>query len=477
MSRTHTNRTKIVATIGPACSEIHNLRSLFLAGVNVCRLNFSHGAHEEHLAVIENIRTLNKELKSKVAILADLQGPKIRIGDMQNNGVELKSGHKFTLTNHKCVGDAEKAYLSYQDFPLDVEIGDNVLMDDGKLKLEVIDTNRVDTVVTRIVHGGILSSKKGVNLPNTNVSIPSLTEKDLIDLEFIITQKVDWIALSFVRSGKDIKELRERLIAANCTSAIIAKIEKPQAIDNLDEIIEATDGIMVARGDLGVEYPIEKMPMIQKLIVEKSRKRARPVIIATQMMESMITNFMPTRAEANDVGNSVLDGADALMLSGETSVGKHPVRVIEYMEKIIAEVESHKHIYDKETLINPEMRTFLSDVLCKSATETAKSTKAAAIICMTKSGYTAIKISSLRPESRIFVFTNNLELLTKISLVWGVKGFYYDKFISTDQTIEDVNSFLLTNGYAATGDVIINTGSMPIHERQRTNMVKVSKLE
>lgn len=328
-----------MATIGPACSDKAVLSRLIKAGVNVFRLNFSHAVYETLEQVIRDVRDLNQQLGTHTALLGDLQGPKIRIGEIQNNGITLRKGDKILFTTVPCMGNAQRIYLNYKEFPLDVEEGDLVLLDDGKIKLEVLRSNRLDEVELVTVHGGLLTSKKGVNLPNTKVSLPSLTEKDLRDLVFILDHDLDWVALSFVRSPNDVRELRKRIQERGKDTHIISKIEKPAAVDEIDAIIAESDGVMVARGDLGVEYPLEKLPLIQKLIVKKCLHQCKPVIIATQMMESMITQFMPTRAEANDVANAVLDGADALMLSGETSVGQHPVQVIEYMCRIIETVE------------------------------------------------------------------------------------------------------------------------------------------
>lgn len=471
-------KTKIVATVGPACSEKDVLLRMVKAGVNVFRLNFSHANYDDLRQVIASIRAINQELGTNVAILGDLQGPKIRIGEVQNNGITLKTGDRLKLVTEKCLGTKEKLYLNYLEFPIDVEEGDQVLLDDGKIKFEVVSTNRLDEVEVVVIHGGLLSSKKGVNLPNTKVSLPSLTDKDKQDLDFILEHDLDWVALSFVREAADIDDLRERISQRGKNIHIIAKIEKPQAVANIDAIIAATDGVMVARGDLGVEYPIEKLPLIQKLIVKKCLSASKPVIIATQMMESMITSFMPTRAEANDVANAVFDGADALMLSGETSVGQHPVQVIEYMVRIIKNVEQEaEHIYHRDNETPQESDTFLSDSLCYIAGRAAKYVNAKAIIGMTKSGYTAYQVASYRPKSDIFIFTPDTALLTRISLLWGVRAFYYDKLTTTDETISDVLGMLKDKKLVAKGDVIVNTGAMPIRSKHRANFMKFSVVE
>lgn len=472
-----TKHTKIVATVGPACSDKEVLSRMIKSGVNVFRLNFSHAIYDNLREVIQSVRELNASLGTNVALLGDLQGPKIRIGEVENNGIQLKSGDRLKLVTQKCVGTTKKIYLNYLEFPQDVETGDQVLLDDGKIKFEVVNTNRLDEVEVEVIHGGFLSSKKGVNLPNTRVSLPSLTEKDLQDLDFILEHNLDWVALSFVRSADDIIDLRKRIIAQGKTTHIIAKIEKPAAVDAIDAIIETSDGIMVARGDLGVEYPIEKLPLIQKLIVKKCLKASKPVIIATQMMESMISNFMPTRAEANDVANAVMDGADALMLSGETSVGQHPVQVIDYMVRIIHEVETGAEIYHRDNETPENSPTFLSDSLCYIASRASMYVKANAIIGMTKSGYTAYKVSSYRPKSRIYIFTPDKELLNRISLIWGVRAFFYDKLSTSDETISDVLKILKDKKLLKTGDVVVNTGSMPIKDKNRANFMKFSVVE
>lgn len=472
--KTLKNKTKIVATIGPASAPKDTLRKLILSGVNVCRINFSHGDHETHLRVIETIRELDSELGTFTAILGDLQGPKIRIGNVEDNGVLLENGHELVITTKEQIGTKECVYITYQEFPKDVSAGEIILIDDGKLVLEVVETNKKDRVVCRVRHGGILSSKKGVNLPNTKISLPCLTPKDLKDLDFALKHQLSWIALSFVRKASDIAELKEIIQERESSARIVAKVEKPEAIDNLDEIINITDAVMVARGDLGVEIPMQDVPLIQKEIVNKCQLQAKPVIIATQMMESMIENVSPTRAEVNDVANAVMDGADAVMLSGETSVGKFPVEVIEAMYKILIKTETFKGIYHKE--FKPQMNDdrFITDSVCFSAVKMQERTKAKAIITMTHSGYTAYKVSSFRPQSNIFVFTGNPKILNMLSLVWGVRGFYYDKFVSTDHTIDDIKFILKKKEFVEEDDLVINIASMPISDRGMSNMVRLS---
>ena len=468
------NKTKIVATLGPATASKDVLEQLIKAGVDICRINFSHGDYEKVKSSIDLIRQLNKELNLHIGILADLQGPKLRIGEVENNGVELIPGKELIFTTTKCIGNAEKVYITYPQFPKDVAVGEHVLVDDGKLMLKVVSTNKKDEVVTRVIYGGTLSSKKGVNLPNTKISLPCLTKKDMQDLQFALDNDVEWIGLSFVRSVTDIVELKEIIKQSGKHARVIAKIEKPEAIEEIDNIIDMTDGLMVARGDLGVELPMEQVPMLQKMLVNKCLQASKPVIIATQMMESMIQNSTPTRAEVNDVANAVLDGADAVMLSGETSVGKYPVKVIEYMQKIIAQVESQENVYYREHPPQLKTQTFVSDSICYNACVMAKQSEARGIICMTSSGYTAFKLSSHRPKANVFIFTDNPSLLSTLSLVWGVRGFYYDKYESTDQTIADIKEYIKNEGYLDTGDLVINIASIPMKERGRANMLKLS---
>lgn len=471
-------KTKIVATIGPATASKKMLSTIINSGVNVCRINFSHGSHEDHKKVVDNIRAINAETGKFTAILADLQGPKIRVGKIENNGVLLENGDQITFTNTECVGTKEKVYISYQNFPKDVAPGENILLDDGKLMFVIKSTNGKDEVVAMVLHGGILSSNKGVNLPNTKISLPCLTEKDLTDLKFALSMDIAWIGLSFVRNPNDIIELKEHIAQANSNAKVIAKIEKPEALKNIDEIIEVTDAIMVARGDLGVEIPFHEVPLMQKSIVKKSMKAAKPVIIATQMMESMITNITPTRAEVNDVANAVLDGADAVMLSGETSVGEHPEKVIEAMASIINDVETAESLYHYEYPPDEDnFERFITDSICYNSCRLAQRVGAKGIVTMTFSGYTGFKIASFRPKAGIFIFTGNKAIINMLSLVWGVKVFYYDKFVSTDDTIADIKYQLKRDGFLDKNDLIINIASMPIAEKGQSNMMKLSYIE
>jgi len=467
-------KTKIVATLGPASSGKDTLRQMMLAGLNVCRLNFSHGAYADHAACVTTIRELNEELGLNVAILADLQGPKIRTNDMENNGVLLVVGSEIKVLVEKVLGNAERFSINYPKLPQDVSVGERILLDDGKIMLEVLETNKTTEIRCKIIQGGILSSKKGVNFPNTKISLPSLTEKDQEDLEFALDQEVDWIGLSFVRSAKDIIELKQRIAKRGAKAKVIAKIEKPEALENIDDIIEESDGLMVARGDLGVEIPFQKVPLIQKMLINKCVHKAKPIIVATQMMESMISSMSPTRAEVNDVANAVLDGTDAVMLSGETSVGQYPVEVIKTMSNIIKEMETHGGIYNKEELPERDQVRFISDSICFNACRLSQRVAAKAIITMSFSGYTAYKIASQRPNTDIFVFTSNRSILTQLNLVWGVKAFYYNKHISTDHTIADIKYIMKTEGYLAQGDLVINIASIPLEDMGGSNMLKLS---
>mgnify|MGYP000061569084 FL=1 len=469
--------TKIVATLGPASTSPEMLIKLIEAGVNVFRLNFSHGSHEMHAGTVDKIMKIKEDYNVNVGILADLQGPKLRVGKIENEGIEIEEGDILTFVNEPCIGNHDKIYMSYKEFAKDVNVGEQVLIDDGKLVLEVVETNEVDKVKLKVLFGGTLSSNKGVNLPQTKISLPSLTEKDLKDLEFILTLPVNWIALSFVRKAQDIKELKKKISDANHPAKVIAKIEKPEAVSRIKEIVKATDAIMIARGDLGVEVPIEQLPAIQKQIIKRCIQRAKPVIVATQMMESMITNPSPTRAEVTDVANAVLDGADAVMLSGETSVGRHPHIVVKAMNKIIEEAEKHYEMKNKRPKPNPDSSTFLSDNICLNAPKIAEEINAKAITGLTVSGYTAFKMSSYRPKSPIYIFSDRKHLLSTLNLVWGVKCFHYEKFTTTDETITDLCTILKKNEIVVPGDVIVNTSSMPIQKRFRTNMLKITIVE
>ena len=472
----NSKKTKIVATLGPAIATKEDLRALGEAGVNVFRINFSHADYDNIKERVKQIREINEETGMNVAILADLQGPKLRVGVMED-GVVLEKDDLFTFTTEKCTGTKEKAYMTYQRFPKDVKVGENILVDDGKLMFEVVSTDKEKNVVVKTIVGGPLKSKKGVNLPNTNISLPALTEKDMGDAVFAISQDVDWIALSFVRTPEDLRMLRD-LIAqhSDYNIPIVAKIEKPEAVENIDALIPYCDGLMVARGDLGVEIPMQEVPLIQKKLVSKAKRARIPVIIATQMMETMIDNPVPTRAEVNDVANSIMDGADAVMLSGETSVGKHPVKVIQKMTEIIKSVENSPLIRVPQK--PPHIRTnrFISKSICHHAAQIANDIDASAISTLTFSGYTAFQISAWRPKSHIIAFSSERRILGKLNLLWGVKAFFYDKDLSTDDTIADINQIVKSKGFVSKGDFIINLTSMPVEEKGMVNTLRISEI-
>ena len=471
-------KTKIIATLGPSTSSIETIESLIKEGVDVLRINFSHSTHKEAEFLIKSIRKINDSLSKNIAILADLQGPKLRIGDVIDD-TNLNFGEKITIKTDKSFkGNKNKLFLNYQNLAKDINIGEKILIDDGKIILKVIDTDGKDEVTAEVLQGGELSSNKGFNLPNTNISQPALTDKDIDDAIFSAKHNVDWIALSFVRNGSDIKSLVKLL--ENNTShriPIIAKIEKPEGVKNIDEIMKYSSGIMVARGDLGVEINAAEVPLIQKKLVNKAKKERIPVIIAPQMMESMMKSLNPNRAEVNDVANSIMDGADAVMLSGETSVGNHPKEVIKTISRIIGRVENsnlislkHKHPVDYES------DRFITKSVCYYAAKIANDTKAKAISTLTNSGYTAYQISSWRPKTHVLVFTSNKRILTQLNLLWGVMAFYYSGTESTDKTIEEINKVAVENNLLQKDDIVINLTSMPIEKKGMVNTIRVSKI-
>jgi len=475
-------KTKIVATVGPTSETKEMLHALAKAGVNVFRLNFSHGTHADHLARLTTIREINEEFGYNLAILQDLQGPKIRIGLVaEKDGVLIEAGKKLILSNTEVLGTSEKVSTPYDGMYNDVKVGDRILMDDGKLEVLVTGMDGTD-VITEVIYGGYLKSKKGVNLPNTRVSMPSVTAKDYEDLDFGLEHNVEWVALSFVRTASEVLKVKEYIQNKGKTARLIAKIEKPEAIVNIDEIIEASDAIMVARGDLGVELPAEEVPMIQKMIVEKCNKAGKPVIVATQMLESMIESPRATRAELSDVANSVLDGADAVMLSAETASGKYPVLAVESMTRTIEKIESSTDsVYFKyHAFVNESPGADkLNDNVVMSACRLARDTHAAAIIGITRSGYTSFRLSHHRPKAGLLIFTSNKVLMNQLALYWGTKVFYYDRDqgVTTDDLIEDIKLFLLEKGELQKGDVFINTLSMPVSKQRKTNTVKLSIVE
>ena len=471
-------KTKIVATLGPACSSREVIKEMIDAGVNVFRINFSHADYEDVTERINIIRSLNEEFGYTTAILADLQGPKLRVGVMKED-VVVNPGDIITFqTAEDIPGTASRVYMNYKEFPRDVNPGEKILLDDGKLMFEAIETNRTTEVVCKVIQGGPLKSKKGVNLPNTKVSLPALTKKDIKDAIYAIGKDVDWIALSFVRTPEDLMELQE-LISKHSDHKIpiIAKIEKPEAVENIDKIVAYCDGLMVARGDLGVEIPAHEVPLIQKKLIHRAKTARIPVIVATQMMETMITSLTPTRAEVNDVANSVMDGADAVMLSGETSVGNYPVQVIEKMTQIIEAVEDSPLILVPQNPPHVRTKRFITKSICYHAATMANDIKAKAISTLTNSGYTAFQISAWRPSAHILVYTSNRRILTQLNLLWGVNAFFYDKFVSTDDTVEDINHIAKENGYVKKGDILINLAAMPVVDKGMVNTLRITEIE
>ena len=471
------NKTKIIATLGPSSTEKSMLKALVKEGVNVFRVNFSHANHNEVKQTVLNIREISSALNIHVAILGDLQGPKIRLGIVKDD-VYIENGETISITTDEIeFGNSSLVSINYKDFPKDVSKGEKILVDDGKLILKVLETNKKNLVKAEVIQGGELKSRKGVNLPNTKLSLPALTEKDKADAVFALENNFDWLALSFVRSKKDVYELEE-LINKNSKDKIpiIAKIEKPEAILNLDAILHAADGLMVARGDLGLEIPAEEVPLKQKLMVNMAKKARKPIIIATQMMESMIDSLTPSRAEVNDVANSVMDGADAVMLSGETSVGQYPVEVIQTVGKIIRGVENSPLIQVPDTLPEIHSKRVITKAVCFQACNIANELEASAICTLTNSGYTAWQISSWRPSAVILVFTSNKRILSQLCLLWGVRCVFYDNFVSTDKTVEEVNALAVKKGFVKKGDLIINLAAMPVIEKGQVNTLRISRL-
>ena len=472
-------RTKIVATVGPACDTYEGLLALVKAGVNVFRLNFSHGSHEDKKTIIDHIRKIVKTEPYNIAILGDLQGPKLRVGEIEGGKIELVPGNDIIFTTEKVIGTKEKVYVSYPSLCEDVKVNERIFLDDGKMEVKVKEILNDKEIIVTVSLGGMLLPKKGVNLPDSALSMPSMTEKDIADLDFIIEQDIDWVALSFVRKAIDITELKEIIKSRNSKIKVIAKIEMPEALRNLRDIIVESDGIMVARGDLGVEVPVEQVPVIQKEIIRKCMRRAKPVIVATQMMESMIDRTKPNRSEVSDVANAVLEGADAVMLSGETAMGNYPTLVVETMSKIILGVESTVYDFNRDDILSPQPHSpsYLSDAICYSACKLGNDAQADAIIGMTQSGYTAFMLSSYRPKSPLYIFSKEKSLISQLSLSWGVRAFYYAEEVSLDDIISDQIKILKERGFINSGDVVINTGSTPVHEHLPTNIIKITKID
>jgi pyruvate kinase len=472
-------RTKIVCTLGPTSSNRETIAELIRAGMDVARLNFSHGTHEEHARLIRYVREAAADQGRVVPILQDLQGPKIRIGPIKNGGVLIHKGQPLTLTTEPIeYGTRERVQISYQTLAEDVDVGGRILLDDGLLELVV--TEIVDgDVVTEVTVGGPLRSRKGVNLPDIKTSSPSLTMKDLEDLEFGLAMDVDLIALSFVRDESDVTDLMGRVRASGKRVMVIAKIEKPEAVRRIDEILDEADAIMVARGDLGIEMPISRVPSTQKTIIHKCMAAAKPVITATQMLESMIDNPRPTRAEASDVANAVLDGSDAVMLSGETAVGKHPVRVVDVMSKIILEAEQHSRQYQSPLSV-PTVSRFRSEDVTESVSFTAfdlaEQIGASAIACLTASGATARAIARHRPSMPLYAFTDDPRIMRQLGMLWGTKAFSIPFQRDTDEGVNLVHGTLTEMQLVHGGDLIVITAGMPLPAKGRTNMVLVSRI-
>ena len=471
-------KTKIVATLGPSSSKPKIIEKMILEGVNVFRINFSHADYDLVKQKIKIIRSIDKKLNTSSSILGDLQGPKIRLGKIEEN-CKILTGQEYEFYNdEEFIGNNKKGYINYNDFAKDLSKNEKILIDDGKLIFKVLSSNKKSHVRVKVIQGGVLKSNKGVNLPNTKLSLPALTNKDINDAKFIFENNFDWIALSFVRTKNDIQDLL-KLMNKNLDYKIpiIAKIEKPEAISNIDEIIKFSDGLMVARGDLGIEIPAEEVPLIQKELVIKSKKSKIPIIIATQMMESMIENLSPSRAEVNDVANSVMDGADAVMLSGETSVGNYPVEVVRSMTSIIKKVENSNLIKIPQSFSNEITKRYITNSICFNAAKMSNEIKAKAISTLTNSGYTAYQISAWRPNAHILVFSSNKKILTQLNLLWGVKAFYYNNFKSTDKTVEEINEIALNMGYIQKKDLMINLTSMPVKNKGMVNTLRVSVIK
>lgn len=472
-------KTKIVATVGPACDTPEKLLELARAGVNVFRLNFSHGSHENKKKIIEHIQAINKSQPYNIAILADLQGPKLRVGELDLGQIELVEGAELIITTEKMTGTQAKVYVSYPHLTTDVKVGERIFLDDGKMEVKVKKILDEKEILVSITIGGTLLQKKGVNLPDSELTMPSMTEKDFTDLDFIIENNLDWVALSFVRKPKDIIDLKKRIAKSKSKTKVIAKIEMPEALKNIRDIIVESDGIMIARGDLGVEMPVEQVPVIQKELIRKCMHRAKPVIVATQMMESMMDKTKPNRSEVSDVANAVLEGADAVMLSGETAMGEYPVQVVETMCKIILEVERNVYDYNRDDILSPQPHSpsFLSDAICYSACKLANDTNARALIGMTQSGYTAFMLSSYRPKAPLYIFSKEKSLIGQLSLSWGVRALYYAEEESLDDILFDQINILKERGFLQSGDVVVNTGSTPVELHLPTNIVKVSTVD
>jgi pyruvate kinase len=472
-------RTKIVCTLGPASSEPETIRALVRAGMDVARMNFSHGTHEEHRERIRTVRAAARAEGETVTILQDLQGPKIRVGEVKDGSVMLRKGQELAVTTEPMTSTPERIFIDYETLPQDAEVGGRILIDDGLLELEITDI-RDSELRTTVVEGGPLRSRKGVNLPNIRTSTPSLTEKDLKDLELGLEMDVDLVALSFVRERSDVEELNRRIYQTGKNIGVIAKIEKPEAVRNIDAILQEVDGIMVARGDLGIEMPMEEVPGTQKELIQKGMAASKPVITATQMLESMVDNPRPTRAEASDVANAVLDGSDAVMLSAETAVGDHPVRVVEAMNQIIRRAESHWQKHRPSLAMRPDHLERSEDVtesVSFTACRLAEQVGAQAVCCLTNSGATARSIARHRPSMPIYAFTDDQRVVGQLGVLWGAEIFHIPFQQDTDQGIARVHSVLRDHQLVESGEHVVITVGMPLPARGRTNTVHVSEVK
>jgi pyruvate kinase len=477
MMKSKFGKTKIVCTLGPACNTPKLVSAMIKAGMDVARINFSHGTESEHVRTLRTIRQMAKKAGEPISIIQDLQGPKIRIGELKTPSIELKAGQKVTITTRNIVGDAQTLSTTYLHFAKDVRKGDRILLDDGKLELRVLSADKHDVRLT-VLTGGVLTAHKGINLPGIAVSAPSLTDKDKEDLIFAFKHDFDYVALSFVRRAHDIAYLRDFIIEHGPKGRripIIAKIEKGEAIANIDAILKETDAVMVARGDLGVELPAEEVPLLQKMIVRKCNEQGKPVIIATQMLESMVNSPTPTRAEASDVANAVLDGADAVMLSGETSIGKYPIQAIEVMDRIIRTTEETlmgKKAFDPDWI--PSTHEY--DPLSRSACILAEQLHASTIVALTHSGSTAAHVAKFRPTARIIAVTAREKIMRRLNLIWGIRGLIVpDLKKDTDATFKKIQAQLVREGYVEKGEMVVMLAGIPLFEGHPTNTIKVDK--
>jgi pyruvate kinase len=473
------SRTKILCTLGPSTSDVEILMSLIKAGMDVARLNFSHGSYDDHARILGNLRTAAERTGEAIAAIQDLQGPKIRVGLLAGPSVELKAGGRIVITTKPLQGTAERVSTDFQNLPQDVKPGEPILIDDGRIRLRVLEVTGTE-VLCEVLVGGVLSAHKGINLPGVAVSTPSLTEKDRKDLAWGIAHGIDGVALSFVRTAEDVRELRRALQGLQGSDDIIpvyAKIEKPQAITNLDAIIAEADGVMVARGDLGVEMPPEDVPILQKRIVRACAAAGKPVIIATQMLESMIHNPIPTRAEANDVANAVMDGADAVMLSGETSVGSYPLETVQMMDRIIQRVEEERAQSERSHEGEVEVMASRHDALARAACVLGEQMNATAIVAVTNSGQTARALAKYRPTLPIVAITDRPQTLRRVAILWGVRGMLMSALgVESDKALQTIQEQLLISGIVKKGDYVVLLAGLPFFARGSTNIIKVEKI-